>query len=383
LIYSINQSIKIKAERRNSDSDSGNKDEDDYVPFMSAAARKRARLSSNEKNTSKFQKKIEDENVAPPVRVTTPAISMKNVPPVEVDPVRIAERKQKEEEERLLVSATAATTRSLISAKERAESIRCTESIIREGWRPAERIEKMSVDEHKKIRSKYHIVVDGEEPLPPPIKRFDEMGIEPELVNALNAKGIKRPTPIQVQGLPVALSGRDLIGVAFTGSGKTVAFTLPLVQLAYQIELRDPTKPGQGPIGILLGPSRELQKQTFDLVQHYFKFLNDTHRVTLRATLAIGGEPKTEQLKPVLDYGIHVLVGTPGRINDFLSQKSIQVDRCTYFCLDEGDRMMDQGFDVEVQPILSHFRHQRQTLLFFATMPKSLSNLHVNPLFVQ
>lgn len=296
-----------------------------------------------------------------------------------LDPQKIAEMKQKEEEERLLAEATAATTRSLLSAHEISQSIQYKEPIKRD-WNPAIESSKAK-EKSEKIRKKYHIVIEGEEPLPPPIKKFEEMGIHEGLVQALNARGIKRPTPIQVQGLPVALSGRDLIGIAFTGSGKTVTFTLPLAQLAYTEEIKNPIQPGEGPIGMILGPSRELQKQTYELLEMFFKHISEaeekksgskisTGKPLLRATLAIGGESKSNQLKTVMEHGIHALIGTPGRVNEFLSERSVKVDKCTYFCLDEGDRMMDQGFDVEVQSILSNFKHQRQTVLFSATMPK-------------
>ena len=118
------------------------------------------------------------------------------------------------------------------------------------------------------------------------------------IIRNLRAKGIERPTPIQVQGLPTALSGRDMIGIAFTGSGKTLVFTLPAVMFALQEELRMPLQRGEGPIGIVVAPSRELARQHYDGIVHYFKAIRADGGPELRAMLAIGGVDLREQVRP-------------------------------------------------------------------------------------
>ena len=111
-------------------------------------------------------------------------------------------------------------------------------------WRPLKKYREMTYDQRKKLRDKWHIIVESDtNDAPPPIKSFEEMRFPKAILDALKAKGITRPTPIQVQGIPVALSGRDMIGIAFTGSGKTISFTLPMVMRALEEELRLPVCP--------------------------------------------------------------------------------------------------------------------------------------------
>lgn len=189
---------------------------------------------------------------------------------------------------------------------------------------------------------------------------------------ALEKNGIKRPTPIQVQGIPVVLSGRDMIGIAFTGSGKTITFCLPLIMLAIEEEKRMALVAGEGPFGVIMCPSRELARQTYEVLDSYCEALGQpgTGYPRLRTTLVMGGEAKGPQIEVVQKRGVHAVVATPGRLKDLLNQGKIKLDLCRYLCLDEADRMLDMGFDEEVQAIVSHFKQQRQTLLFSATMPQ-------------
>jgi len=197
------------------------------------------------------------------------------------------------------------------------------------------------------------------------------MKIPRVLRTALRDKGIARPTPIQVQGLPVALCGRDMVGIAFTGSGKTMTFTIPMLLMALGEEMKCKLRGRDGPIGLIMGPSRELMTQTFELVEMMCEaLLKDKRFPKLRCTLAIGGQDKRSQVLAYRQNGTHMVIATPGRLNDMLSRGDMNLDICRYFCLDEGDRMMDDGFDEEVQKTLGYFKLQRQTLLFSATMPK-------------
>ena len=191
------------------------------------------------------------------------------------------------------------------------------------------------------LRAKWHILVEGVD-VPPPIKSFAEMRLPRAIVAALLAKKppIERPTPIQVQGLPVAFSGRDMIGIAFTGSGKTLVFTLPLVMWSLQEELRMPLARGEGPIGIILAPSRELARQTYDLALYFAAAIKADGGPELRAMLAIGGEGLREQMAPLNAGGCHMIIGTPGRLIDHLTKKRLTLDLCKYMVLDEGDRML-------------------------------------------
>lgn len=142
------------------------------------------------------------------------------------------------------------------------------------GWRPPVRVRLRGEAHHEAIRKTMRIEVDGAD-LPPPVTRFEDLRLPAPLIRHLKGKGIDRPTPIQVQGIPVALSGRDMIGVAFTGSGKTMVFTLPMVVLSLQEELRMPLLDGEGPLGFILAPSRELARQTAQIAEAMCRALED------------------------------------------------------------------------------------------------------------
>lgn len=201
------------------------------------------------------------------------------------------------------------------------------------------------------------------------------MGFPAPILEVLRGKNVKRPTPIQMQGLTVALSGRDMVGIAFTGSGKTLSFSLPLVMASLEEEARMPLVPGEGPVGIVLAPSRELARQTYEVVTEFCAALAGHDRCPgIRAQLLIGGESGRDQLLPFRERGVHCVVATPGRLRDFLKKKSVSLDICRYICLDEADRMLDLGFDEEVGEIMNHFHHQRQTILYSATFPKKFQD---------
>ncbi len=291
---------------------------------------------------------------------------------VNMDAGTIKQIRAKEEEHRILKEAIQVQTNALMSAAEVAQGTRYTEALTT-SWRPPKHYRDMTEDDCDKLREKWSILVDGEG-VPPPIKSFKAMKLPEPMLAALEAKDIKRPTPIQVQGVPVALSGRDMIGIAFTGSGKTVTFSIPLIMLALEEEMKLPVVGGEGPFGVILCPSRELARQTFDVVEYFCKYLHRGGFPELRTVLCIGGEDKRTQIDPIQRQGVHCIVATPGRISDLLHTRKVHFDLCKYICLDEGDRMLDMGFDEEVQKIMNHFKRQRQTLLFSATMPKKFQD---------
>ncbi|ETV91768.1 hypothetical protein H310_13826 [Aphanomyces invadans] len=290
----------------------------------------------------------------------------------ETEGVNEDERIQSTSEVQLLHEASQVQKVALVSAAEHASGVRYTESIKRT-WTPPRHIARLTEDECDVVRKKWHILVDGDD-IPPPIKSFAEMRYPPAILDALKAKNIVRPTPIQVQAMPCILSGRDIIGIAFTGSGKTLTFTLPLVMLALEQEKKMPIISKEGPFGVILGPSRELMRQTYEIVNHFTSALFKAGFPELRSLLCMGGQDKREQLDMIFKRGVHIVVATPGRLKDFLQSKKMNLDLCQYICLDEGDRMLDLGFDEEVASIFNHFKHQRQTLLFSATMPQKFQD---------
>jgi len=287
---------------------------------------------------------------------------------------------RREDEERILKEASHVQTNALQAASELAEGVKYKSSLPT-AWRCPNKILKQGENEWEKIRKKWHILVEGEE-CPPPIRSFSDMGYPKPCLDVLAAKNVRRPTPIQMQGLTVALSGRDMVGIAFTGSGKTLSFSLPLVMAAMEEEARMPLVAGEGPVGIVLAPSRELARQTYDIVCEFCTAIRNANNnpeggrtyPVIRCQLLIGGESARDQLQPFRDEGVHCVVATPGRLRDFLKKRSINLDICRYICLDEADRMLDLGFDEEVGEIMNHFHHQRQTILYSATFPKKFQD---------
>jgi ATP-dependent RNA helicase DDX41 len=291
---------------------------------------------------------------------------------------------RQEDEARILKEASHVQTNALQAASELAEGVKY-QSSLPTGWRCPRKILQQGENEWEKIRKKWHILVEGED-CPPPIRSFRDMGYPKPCLDVLAAKNVRRPTPIQMQGLTVALSGRDMVGIAFTGSGKTLSFSLPLVMAAMEEEARMPLVAGEGPVGIVLAPSRELARQTYDIVSEFCTAIRNANNnnsnqegggktyPVIRSQLLIGGESARDQLQPFRDEGVHCVVATPGRLRDFLKKRSINLDICRYICLDEADRMLDLGFDEEVGEIMNHFHHQRQTILYSATFPKKFQD---------
>eukprot|EP00911_Craspedida_sp_UC1_P000009 UC1_evm1s8 len=178
-----------------------------------------------------------------------------------------------------------------------------------------------------------------------------------------------------MQGVPVALSGRDMIAIAYTGSGKTLAFSLPIIMLALEQEMKCRFRPGEGPYGVILAPSRELARQTHEIICGYLKAMRD-HTPTLpiiQCLLVMGGLNMRDQMQHMTS-GVHIVVATPGRLIDMLSRRSLNFGVCKYLALDEADRMIDLGFEDDIRNIFTFFKGQRQTLLFSATMPTKIKD---------
>lgn len=215
--------------------------------------------------------------------------------------------------------------KTLMSVRELAKGITYQEPLST-GWKPPLPIRRMSKKACDIIRKQWHIIVVGED-IPPPIKNFKDMRFPEPILMKLKAKGIVQPTPIQVQGLPVILSGRDMIGIAFTGSGKTLVFVLPLIMIALQEEVMMPIAPGEGPFGLIICPSRELARQTYEVVEEYLAPMREAGYPELRPMLCIGGVDMKSQLD-VVKKGVHIVVATPGRLKDMLAKKKMNLDSC-------------------------------------------------------
>ncbi|KAF7400479.1 hypothetical protein HZH66_005663 [Vespula vulgaris] len=280
-----------------------------------------------------------------------------------------AMEKQLKEEEKILESV--AENKALMGVAELAKGIQY-EDPIKTSWHPPKIVLNLGEARHDRVRKKLRILVEGDD-VPPPLKSFKEMKFHRGILNGLEQKGITKPTPIQVQGIPTVLSGRDMIGIAFTGSGKTLVFVLPIIMFCLEQEVGMPFIRNEGPYGLIICPSRELAKQTYDIIRHYTNSLRQAGCPDIRSCLAIGGVPVSESLE-VINKGVHIMVATPGRLMDMLDKKMVKLSVCRYLCMDEADRMIDMGFEEDVRTIFSFFRGQRQTLLFSATMPKKIQN---------
>jgi ATP-dependent RNA helicase RhlE len=187
---------------------------------------------------------------------------------------------------------------------------------------------------------------------------FYGLGIAPKLLQILDRLQYKIPTPIQMKSIPIALEGKDVVGIAQTGTGKTLAFGIPLIQQLAQ----------RKGIGLILLPTRELAIQVEETLEKLGKGIG------LRTAVLIGGASMHLQ-NIQLKKRPHVIVGTPGRINDHLDQKSVHLDTVSVLILDEADRMLDMGFEPQIKRILQHVPKDRQTMLFSATMPDKIMSI--------
>jgi len=192
-----------------------------------------------------------------------------------------------------------------------------------------------------------------------PAVGFADLGLAPELLAALEQLGYEEPTPIQVEAIPILLQGRDVVGRAATGTGKTAAFALPLVQRM---------DPNGGVQALILAPTRELAVQVAEATHRYGS------RRGVRVLAVYGGQAIDRQLRE-LRRGVHVVVGTPGRILDHIRRRSLDLSGVTYVVLDEADEMLDMGFIEDIDAILEETPGERQTALFSATFPPRIQEL--------
>ncbi|MDT8448334.1 MAG: DEAD/DEAH box helicase [bacterium] len=195
--------------------------------------------------------------------------------------------------------------------------------------------------------------------------KFEELALIPELIQSLKSAGYDTPTPIQAQSIPHLLEGKDLLGIAQTGTGKTAAFALPILNHLALSGGR--AKPGHCR-ALILTPTRELASQIFDSLKTYGKNLR------MHNTVIFGGVNQNPQVRAML-RGVDVLVATPGRLMDLMNQGQVHLGQVEVFVLDEADRMLDMGFINDIRKISAKVPQQRQTLLFSATMPKDIAAL--------
>ena len=200
-------------------------------------------------------------------------------------------------------------------------------------------------------------------PINPNPNSFHGLNIAPKLLEILTQKGFKSPTPIQLQAIPIAIEGKDLMGIAQTGTGKTLGFGIPMLQRIAQ---------SQGKLkGLVLLPTRELALQVNESLQNIGRALG------LKTAVLIGGEAMNRQ-HVALRAKPHIVIATPGRLIDHLEHKSVSLSQVGILVLDEADRMLDMGFAPQLKQILNHVPKERQTLLFSATMPPAIVQIASN-----
>jgi ATP-dependent RNA helicase DDX5/DBP2 len=217
------------------------------------------------------------------------------------------------------------------------------------------------VEEYRKLRE---ITVEGKD-IPKPVKSFRDVGFPDYVLEEVKKAGFTEPTPIQSQGWPMAMKGRDLIGIAETGSGKTLSYLLPAI---VHVNAQPMLAHGDGPIVLVLAPTRELAVQ---IQQEASKFGSSSK---IKTTCIYGGVPKGPQVRD-LQKGVEIVIATPGRLIDMMESNNTNLRRVTYLVLDEADRMLDMGFDPQIRKIVSHIRPDRQTLYWSATWPKEVEQL--------
>src|SRR5581483_7491060 len=199
----------------------------------------------------------------------------------------------------------------------------------------------------------------------PFLTSFQDFGLADVIARALREENYIPPTPIQAQTIPLALAGRDVVGIAQTGTGKTAAFALPILHRLLQHRIKPQPKTARV---LVLSPTRELSGQILDSFNAYGRHMR------LTSTLAIGGVPMGRQVRSLMG-GVEVLVATPGRLLDLVQSNGLKLGQVEYLVLDEADRMLDMGFINDIRKIVAKTPIKRQTLFFSATMPKDIAEL--------
>ncbi|KAJ0178378.1 hypothetical protein K1T71_006201 [Dendrolimus kikuchii] len=218
-------------------------------------------------------------------------------------------------------------------------------------------------DETDDFRTENKVTVIGDD-IPNPYVNIESSQFPDYIKKFLQRQGFTKPTVIQSQGWPIALSGQNLVGIAQTGTGKTLAYLLPAV-----VHIKEKTtRKGLGPIVLVLAPTRELARQIEQVAKDFESLLN------IRCACIYGGANRARQAN-MLQSGVDIVIATPGRLNDFLTSKTTSLSRCKYIVLDEADRMLDMGFEPQIRQALEGVPMERQILMFSATWPKEVRHL--------
>jgi len=214
-----------------------------------------------------------------------------------------------------------------------------------------------------------HEISISDSSAPPPCLTFESTGLPEYLLSKLQ-KNFSAPTPIQAQGLPIAMSGKNMVGIGQTGSGKTLAFLLPAILhiRAERERMGSSRGVGEGPLALVLAPTRELAKQIEEVAIEFRRLAQ------IKTVCCIGGEARGRQLS-FYDAGAELMIATPGRINDFLESGDMQLKNVGFIVMDEADRMLDMGFEPQVRSVLESLKEERQTMMFSATWPEEVQEL--------
>ncbi|XP_037818969.1 ATP-dependent RNA helicase bel [Lucilia sericata] len=215
--------------------------------------------------------------------------------------------------------------------------------------------------------------------VPPNITSFDDVQLTEIIRHNVQMARYDKPTPVQKYAIPIIINGRDLMACAQTGSGKTAAFLLPILNQMYELGIPPPPQNTRGynrrkqyPLGLVLAPTRELATQIFEEAKKF------AYRSRMRPAVLYGGNNTSEQMRE-LDRGCHLIVATPGRLEDMITRGKVCLDNIRFLVLDEADRMLDMGFEPQIRRIVEQSNMpvtgQRQTLMFSATFPKQIQEL--------
>lgn len=212
-------------------------------------------------------------------------------------------------------------------------------------------------------RSDNNITIIGQD-IPSPYINIESCEFPDYIKKFIKDQGITKPTVIQSQGWPIAISGQNFVGIAQTGTGKTLAYLLPAV-----VHIKEKAaRKGKGPLVLIIAPTRELARQIEEVAKKFERTLN------IRSACIYGGANRSKQAA-LLEQGVDIVIATPGRLNDFLASKTTSLARCTYVVLDEADRMLDMGFEPQIRDCLAGVPLERQMLMFSATWPKEVQTL--------
>nr|XP_043611045.1 ATP-dependent RNA helicase DBP2-like [Erigeron canadensis] len=236
-------------------------------------------------------------------------------------------------------------------------------------WKPSERVLRLKPEQIEEVRLRLNVdvtVTPDSPAAPAPIESFTDMCLDASIMKDIAIHEYSTPTSIQAQAMPVALSGRDLLGCAETGSGKTAAFTIPMIQHCIA---QPSVRRGDGPLALVLAPTRELAQQIEKEVKAFSQSLE-----SFRTAIVVGGTNISDQ-RSELRAGVEIVVATPGRFIDHLQQGNTSLTRISYVVLDEADRMLDMGFEPQIREVMHNLPEKHQTLLFSATMPVEIEAL--------